>query len=244
MKMEITESHLRMEKYKKRGIPYCNRSFSCLQVKLKMPQFTCLTLQPLFEACPELEVIIAEKAKYLFYQKMIQLQKFLLSCHFGAPSHIFKGLEIIQETFVYQEKPVGFLKAKINMAHCTLDREKIMELYDYGMIDSIIFNHPEETYYFGEKVQIVTGNITTSKTVQAQFYSIPLKSYGSTEEPAKHEIFVVPIREARHPLSPPRDLDFIDDMEFYLFIETEERRKFEHLWFNFNLMIERKTLQI
>lgn len=68
-----------------------------------------------------------------------------------------------------------------------------MELYDYGMIDYITFSRPEETFYFGEKIQIVIGNITTLETVQAQFYSIPPKGHGLTEELAKHEIFVVPI---------------------------------------------------
>lgn len=96
------------------------------------------------------------------------------------------------------------------------------------MIDSIIFNRPEETYYFGEKIQIVIENITTFKTVQAQFYSIPPRSYGLTEELAKHEIFVVPIQEARHPISPPRDLEFIDDMNFYLYIKLKEEENLSH----------------
>lgn len=74
MTVEVSESHLRMEKYRKKGIPYSNRSFDYLHVRLKMPQFTCITLQPLFEACPELEVIIAEKVSKLFYQKINQMQ--------------------------------------------------------------------------------------------------------------------------------------------------------------------------
>lgn len=94
LKHEASENSLRLEKFRRNGIPYCNRSFSCLHVRLKMPQFTCITLQPLFEACPELEVIIADMARKLFYKKMIQLQQFLLLCHMGAPSHIFKGLMI------------------------------------------------------------------------------------------------------------------------------------------------------
>lgn len=206
-----------------------------------MPQFTCITLQPLFEACLELEVIITVKAKISFYKKMIQLQNFLLLCHMGAPYHTFKGLEIIQETFYYQEKLAGFLKARINMNHCSLTREQIIELYDYGMIDSIIFTRPEEVLYFGEKLQSFIGNITVWEMVQAQFYWIPPKIYGLTEEPTKHEIFVVPIREARHPVAPPRDFTYIDDMEFYLFLETKERRKYEPAWFNFNLMAEGRT---
>lgn len=68
------------------------------------------------------------------------------------------------------------------------------------MIDHIVFNRLEETYYFGEKIQIIIGNIITLETVQTQFYSIPPNSYGLTEEPARHEIFVVPIRKARIPL--------------------------------------------
>lgn len=161
-----------------------------------------------------------------------------------APWHKYRGLSIIQEYFFYQEQPAGFLKAQINMPNCTLEREKIIELYDYGMIDHIMFNRPEEAYYFGEKIQIVIGNITTLESVQAQFYSIPLKSYGLTEEPVRHEIFVFPIREAQNPFNPPRDVKFTDGMDFYLFLETEERRKFEPMWYNFNLMTEGRTLQI
>lgn len=112
------------------------------------------------------------------------------------------------------------------------------------MIDYIVFHRPKETYYFGEKIQIIIGNIVTSETVQAQFYSILPKSYRLTEEPIRHEIFIVPIREARHPLNPPRDVKFINEMDFYLFLETEERRKFEPMWNNFNLMTEGRTLQI
>lgn len=158
--------------------------------------------------------------------------------------HKYKGLKIIQEYFYYKEQPARFLKAQIIMGHCTLEGDQIVELYDYGIIDYIVFNRPEETYYFGEKMQIIIGNITTLETVQAQFYSIPPKSYGLTKKPARHEIFFVPIREARHPLNPPKDTQFIDDMDFYLFLETEERRRFEPLWYNFNLMTKESTLQI
>lgn len=56
----------------------------------------------------------------------------------------------------------GFLKVQINMAHCTLERDRLTELYDYGMINYIIFNRPEETFFFGEKIQLVLGNITVS----------------------------------------------------------------------------------
>lgn len=80
------------------------------------------------------------------------------------------------------------------MSHCTLTRDQIIELYDYGMIDYIIFVRPEESFYFGEKMQIVIGNITISKIVQAQFYSILPTSYGLPKEPTQHEIFNVPIR--------------------------------------------------
>lgn len=118
--MELSENQLKSERRKKKGIPHVNRSFECLSVRLKMPQFTCITLQPLFEACPELEVIIAEKAKTVFYQKIIQLQNFLISCHIN---HWYKGVTITQEYFYYKEQPTGFLKAQINMAHCTMPRE-------------------------------------------------------------------------------------------------------------------------
>lgn len=60
--MEANNDYLaRIAKHMKTRIPCCNRTFECLSVRLKMPQFTCLTLQPLFEACPEVEVIMAEK---------------------------------------------------------------------------------------------------------------------------------------------------------------------------------------
>lgn len=164
--MEISESNLKVERYKKKGIPHVNRSFECLAVRLKMPQFTCITLQPLFEACPELEVIIVDKAKKAFYQKIIQLQNFLLYYHMNQ---WYKGLTITQEYFHYKEQPAGFLKAQINLAHCTLDRDRLIELYDYGMLDYIIFNKPEETYFFGEKIQLVLGNITVSETFKHSF---------------------------------------------------------------------------
>lgn len=35
--MEISESNLKVERYKKKGIPHVNRSFECLAVRLKMP---------------------------------------------------------------------------------------------------------------------------------------------------------------------------------------------------------------
>lgn len=35
MTIEISKSNLRMEKYRKKGIPYSNRSFDCLHVRLK-----------------------------------------------------------------------------------------------------------------------------------------------------------------------------------------------------------------
>lgn len=127
------------------------------------------------------------------------------------------------------EQPAGFLKAQINMTQCTLNREQVIELYDYRMIDHIIFNQPEETFLFGEKIKIIIGNITASELVQAQFYSIPPKSHGLTEEPAKHEIFLVPIQLARYTINPPRDIQFTVNMDFYLFLETKERRKYEPL---------------
>lgn len=84
------------------------------------------------------------------------------------------------------------------MTHCTMPRDKVIRLFDYGMIDWIIFNRPEETKWFGEKIKVIIGNITISESVQAQIYSFPPKSYGLTEEPAKHEIFVVPINSASY----------------------------------------------
>lgn len=59
-----------------------------------------------------------------------------------------------------------------------------------------------------------------------------------------HEIFVVPINDARYRLNPPRDIELIDDIYFYLFLETEKQRKFEPMWYNFNLITEGRILQI
>lgn len=59
-----------------------------------------------------------------------------------------------------------------------------------------------------------------------------------------HEIFVVPINDARYRLNPPRDIELIDDIYFYLFLETEKQRKFEPMWYNFNLITEGHILQI
>lgn len=107
-------------------------------------------------------MIIAEKAKRAFYQKMIDLQKFLLQCYLNP---IHKGLSMIQKYFFYNEQPAEFLKAQIVMSRCSLSREEIIELYDYGMIDYIIFSRPEDSYYFGEILQIVIGNINISEIV-------------------------------------------------------------------------------
>lgn len=53
LSIELSESHLKLERRKKKGIPHVNRSFECLYVRLKMPQFICITLQSLFDACLE-----------------------------------------------------------------------------------------------------------------------------------------------------------------------------------------------
>lgn len=77
--MEKANHLMRIAKYQKKDIPYCNKTFEELSTRLNMHQFTCLTLQPLFEAYPEVEVIIAKKAKKGFYEKIIELQQFLVS---------------------------------------------------------------------------------------------------------------------------------------------------------------------
>lgn len=55
---------------------------------------------------------------------------------------------------------------------------------------------------------------------------------------------MVPINDARYRLNPPRDIELIDDIYFYLFLETEKQRKFEPMWYNFNLITEGRILQI
>lgn len=184
--IEVNNDYLgRVFKHKRIGLPYCNRTFECLSVRLKMPQFTCITLQPLFEAYPEVEAVISKKARTGFYQDMIELQNFLLTY---AYEHLYKGLAITQEYFYCMDEPAGFLKAQINMTQCSMDRGKILRLLDYGMIDYIIFNRPAEACVFGEKWKLTVGNITTTESVQAQIYSFPPKSQGITEEPTKHEV--------------------------------------------------------
>lgn len=71
----------RIAKHQKAGIPYYNRTIECLSVPLKLPQFTCVTLQPLIEAHPEIGIIIAKKAKEGFYKSMIELQNELMMIH-------------------------------------------------------------------------------------------------------------------------------------------------------------------
>lgn len=73
---------------------------------------------------------------------MIELQNFLMISHHEG---IFKGVAITQEYFWYQGQPRGFLKAQINTMHCTMPKERVIRLFDYGIIDWIIFNKPKET---------------------------------------------------------------------------------------------------
>lgn len=77
-------------------------------------------------------------------------------------SNLYRGVTVTQEYFYFMEQPAGFLKAQINMTQCSMPREKLIRLFDYGMIDYIIFNKPEEIFMFGEKIKIVIENITTT----------------------------------------------------------------------------------
>lgn len=240
--MECNNDYLmRIAKHIKTGIPYCNRSMECLAIRLKMPQFTYITLQPLFEACPEVELIIAEKARKGFYEGMIELQNFLMICDF---QELHKGLVVTQEYFFYQGQAAGFLKAQINMTQCTLPSDMIIRLFDYGMVDHIIFNKPEEVLIFGKKMQLVIGNILVSETVQAQIYSFPPKSYGIIEEAAKNEVFVVPLGLANFYSNKPKDINFMDTIEYYVFLEQERRKCYQLFWANFNLLTQGRTIQI
>lgn len=71
-------------------------------------------MQPLFKAYPEVEMIIAEKAKQAFHLGIIELQNFLKICE---DQGLYRGVTITQENFQYMEQPAGFLKAQINMTH-------------------------------------------------------------------------------------------------------------------------------
>lgn len=55
------------------------------------------------------------------------------------------------------DTPAGFLKAQIDMAHCSMTKEQTLTLFDYGMIDHIIFHKPEDTFIFGEKCRLLFG---------------------------------------------------------------------------------------
>lgn len=165
-------------------------------------------------------MIIAQKARQGFYEDMIELQNFLMITHHEG---VFRGVLITQEYFWYQGQPGGFLKAQINMTHCTMPRERVIWLFDYGMIYWIIFNKPEETRWFGEKIKVIIGNITVFESVKAQIYYFPPKNYGFTEEPPKHEIFVAPINLASYYTHEPTYIQFMDHIDFYLFLEQEKR---------------------
>lgn len=77
-------------------------------------------------------------------------------------SNLYRGVTVTQEYFYFMEQPAGFLEAQIKMTQCSMPREKLIRLFDYGMIDYIIFNKPEEILMFGEKIKIVIENITTT----------------------------------------------------------------------------------
>lgn len=219
--MEVNNDYLaRIAKHIKTGIPYSNRTFECLSVRLKIPQFTCITLQSLFIACPEVEVIIAEKAKTAFYRDMIELQNFLMVC---AITNLYRGVTITQEYFYYMEQLARFLKAQINITQCSMLEEKIIKLFDYGMIDYIIFNKPEETFMVGEKMKLTVGNITTIESVQAQIYSFPPKSHGLTEELARHEIFLVPYSQLNIP-SPFQEISNLLIPLIFIYISKRKRK--------------------
>lgn len=51
---------------------------------------------------------------------------------------------------------------------------------------------------------------------------------------------------ANYTINPPRDTQFMDHIDYYLFLEKEkERRKgFQPLWYNFNLLAQGRTLQV
>lgn len=89
-----------------------------------------------------------------------------------------------------------------------------------------LLTSPKETEWFGEKIKVVIGNMLVSESIQAQIYLFPPKSNGFTEELAKHEIFVVPIASATFYSHKPTDTQFMDNIEFYLFLEQEKRRAY------------------
>lgn len=115
------------------------------------------------------------------------------------------------------------------MSQCILPRDLVSRLFDYGMIDWIIFTSPKETEWFGKKIKVVIGNMLVSESVQAQIYSFPLKSYGLTEEHAKHEIFVLPIASATYFSHELTNTQFMDNIDFYLYLEQEKRRAYQPL---------------
>lgn len=76
---------------------------------------------------------------------------------------------------------------------------------------------------------MVIGNILVSESLQAQIYSFPLKSRRLTEELAKHEIFLVPIALATYFSHEPTDIQFMDNIDFYLYLEQDKRKAYQPL---------------
>lgn len=172
---------------------------------------------------------------------MIELQNFLMLCDLNDS---YRGVTITQEYFFFKNRHAGFLKVQINMTQCSMPRHELIRLFDYGMIDHIIFNTPEEACLFGKKFAMIIGNITISESVQAQIYSYPPKSYGLREEPARHKVFLVPLSAATYLRNPPTDIEFMDHLDFYIFLEQERKRVFNPTWPNYNLLCQGRTLII
>lgn len=57
-------------------------------------------------------------------------------------------------------------------------------------------------------------------------------------------MFIVPIALDKYTICAPNDIDFMDHIEFYLFLEQEKRRAYQPLWYNFVLLTEGRAIQI
>lgn len=55
---------------------------------------------------------------------------------------------------------------------------------------------------------------------------------------------MVPLSLATYVVNSPKDIQFIDHIDFYVFLEKEKRKCYQPLWTNFNLLTQGRTIQI
>lgn len=150
---------------------------------------------------------------------MIELQNFLMEVAF---THSYYGVSVMQ---------------------CSMPSEKILKLLSYGMIDYIYSTGLKKLLSLGKNGSSQLA-ILLSRSQSKPRYTLSLQKVMGLEEPAQHEIFLVPLQSAQYSYTYPRDIKFMDTIDFYLFLEQEKRRRFQPLWRNYNLLAEGRTIQI